>query len=62
MNKEMMKKVVATKVVDIAVKTKKMPNGFDWPLTDCPFLFGKPKTKFDLTFDDYEELSTFMKR
>lgn len=56
MSKGMMKKVVANKVVEMAVQTSKMPNQV------CPIFWGKPKTTFDLTSDDYESLVTFMKR
>lgn len=56
MKKEMMKKAVASKVVDMAIQTSKMPNQI------CFFVFGKPKTKYELTSDDYEGLAIFMKR
>lgn len=52
MNKEMMKKIVANKVVDIAIQTAKMPN------QACILTFGKPKTKYDLTSDDYAMLES----
>lgn len=56
MNKGMLKKVVASKIVDMAVQTAKMPNQV------CPFFMGKPKTSYDLTSDDYISLTVFMKR
>lgn len=56
MNKEMMKKAVASKVVDLAVQTSKMPN------QTCFLILGKAKAKCDLTSDDYMTLATFMKR
>lgn len=56
MNKEMMKKAVANKVVDMAIQTSKMPNQICWAF------WGKPKSKYDLTSDDYEGLDAFMKR
>jgi len=56
MNKEMMKKAVANKMVDMAIQTAKMPNQI------CPFIFGKPNSKLDLTSDDYEALANFIKQ
>lgn len=56
MNKKMINKVVAEKVVNAAVQTSRMPN------QNCMFVFGKAKPKFDLTPDDYEQLYTFMKK
>lgn len=55
MKNKMMKLVVVNKVVDMAIRTSKMSNQV------CPLLFGKPKSKFDLTYDDYEALVVFMK-
>lgn len=51
-----MKKAVANKVVDMAIQTSKMPNQICWAF------WGKPKSKYDLTSDDYEGLDAFMKR
>lgn len=56
MNKEMMKKVVANKVVDMAIQTAKMPYQI------CFWGLGKAKAKIDLTSDDYKELGYFMKQ
>lgn len=56
MNREMMKKAVAGKVVDMAVQAAKMPN------QACGFLFGKSKTNYNLTTADYEGLGNFMNR
>lgn len=56
MNKEMLKKAVANRVVEAAVQTAKMPNNL------CFFTFGKPKTKYDLTSDDYDSLEAFVKQ
>lgn len=56
MNKEMMKKAVANKVVDMAIQTAKMPNQL------CVVLCGKPNAKLDLTSDDYEVLANFIKQ
>lgn len=56
MNKKMINKVVAEKVVNAAVQTSRMPN------QGCPFFLGKPNPKIDLTSDDYEQLYTFMKK
>lgn len=56
MNKQMIKKTVANKVVDLATK-----NIFGIP-GSCTFLFGKPKERYKLTTDDYTELATFVKR
>lgn len=55
MKNKMMKRVVANKVVDMAIKTSKMSN------QSCYWTFGKPKTQYDLTSDDYDSLSMFMK-
>lgn len=56
MNKEMIKKAVASKVVDLAVQTAA---GF--PDT-CIIFLGKPKAKCELIADDYAQLATFIKR
>lgn len=55
MKNKMMKRVVANKVVDMAIKTSKMSN------QSCYWTFGKPKTQYDLTSDDYDSLAMFMK-
>ena len=54
MNKEMIKKAVASKVVDFAVGNSNS--------SSCTFFFGKPRERFELTLDDYIELATFIKR
>lgn len=56
MKNKMMKRVVANKIVDVAIQTSKMSNQ-----KVCAVLLGKPKSKFDLTSDDYESLAMFMK-
>jgi len=57
MNKEMMKKVVVSKVVDLAVQTSVTSQG------PCTFFFlGKPNAKCKLVNDDYVQLATFIKR
>ncbi len=56
MNREMMKKAVAGKVVDMAVQAAKMPN------QACYFCFGKSKTNYKLSSNDYESLELFMNR
>lgn len=55
MNKDMIKKAVANKLVDMAVQTAKMSSNICW------FTFGKPKAMFDLTSDDYDGLAPFVK-
>ncbi len=56
MNKEMLKKAVANRVVEAAVQTAKMPNQI------CFVFYGKPKANYNLTSDDYTSLAAFMKR
>ncbi|MBR3770369.1 MAG: hypothetical protein IKL06_07505 [Lachnospiraceae bacterium] len=56
MNREMMKKAVAGKVVDMAVQAAKMPNQI------CFIAFGKSKTNYNLTTNDYESLESFINR
>ncbi len=56
MNREMMKKAVAGKVVDMAVQAAKMPN------QACILFLGKSKTNYNLTTNDYEGLENFMNR
>jgi len=56
MNREMMKKAGASKIVDVAVQTAKMPNQV------CLFFMGKAKTEYDLTSDDYENISRYLKK
>ncbi len=55
MNKKIEKTVVKA-VVGMAVKSAKLPNQF------CPFCFGKPWAKMNLTVSDYEKLESFMKQ
>ena len=51
-----LKKTMATTVVNLAVETSKMPNQI------CLIFFGKPKSKYDLTSDDYAQLADYIKQ
>ena len=51
-----LKKVMVTKVVNLAVETSKMPNQF------CVVFLGSPKTKYDLTSNDYAKMADLIKR
>ena len=58
MNKEMMKKTVAEKMVNLAVQSADLSQ-----TSCCTLLFlGKPKENIKLTSDDYAALAAFMKR
>ena len=51
-----LKKVMVTKVVNLAVETSKMPN------QNCWYFFGRSKTKYDLTSNDYAKMADLIKR
>ena len=56
MNNIRFKKAIENKVVDAARVVAKTS------CRSCAFLFGKSRTRFNLTMDDYENLKNFIKR